>query len=152
MGDKTERLLLHIVFALFLKFGLRYLSIYLLLELWNCWSYRWWLHDHGWSNWNSVPFSAGIPAVLWILNELYLAIICKKLHLGKTGSLFCTVATKFSHVIASARLGGMKTLINKHISLKKSIKEDRSYFHCIFTIRIMSICKKNKTKKKSKIK
>ena len=31
VSDKTERILLHIIFALFLKFGLRYLSIY----FWN---------------------------------------------------------------------------------------------------------------------
>ena len=33
VDNKIERLLLHIAFALFLKFGLRYLSIYLLLEV-----------------------------------------------------------------------------------------------------------------------
>ena len=54
VGDKRERLLIHFVLALFLKFGLHY--IYLLLELWNCWYFRWWLHDPGWPEWNSVPF------------------------------------------------------------------------------------------------
>ena len=53
-----------------------------------------------------------IPAVLYILHKLYLALIRKKLHPGKARSLFCAAGTKYFHVIASARLSGMKNLIN----------------------------------------
>ena len=45
--------------------------------------------------------------------------------------------TKFSHVIASARLSGMKKLINTHISTI-----DRRYFYCVFTTHMTSICEK----------
>ena len=54
--------------------------------------------------------------------------------------------TKFSHVIASARLSGMK----KHISLKTStwkypyISIERRYFYCIFTTHMTWICGKKK--------
>ena len=57
---------------------------------------------------------AGIPVVLQTLHKLHPAISCKIFHPGKTGSLFCTAGTKFSHVIALARLGGIKKLIKKY--------------------------------------
>ena len=52
--------------------------------------------------------------------------------------------TKFSHVIASAHLSGMKNLISQSVlkNLQKYISIDRSYFYCIFTTRVTSICEK----------
>ena len=52
--------------------------------------------------------------------------------------------TKFSHVITSARLSGMKKLISTSVwkNSWKHILIDRSYFYCIFTTHMMSICKK----------
>ena len=52
---------------------------------------------------------AGIPAVLCIILE----ITCKKFHPGKLGSRFA--GAKFSYVIASARLSGMKKVINTSV-------------------------------------
>ena len=63
---------------------------------------------------------AGIPAVLEILHKLYLVIKRKKFHPGKAGSLFITAGIplcrdEIYHVIASARLSGMKKLINTSV-------------------------------------
>ena len=60
---------------------------------------------------------AEIPEVLKILHKLYLAITCKRFHLGKAGSLLCTAG------IPCNRFSPPKwdEKVNQHISLKKSI-------------------------------
>ena len=67
---------------------------------------RWWLHDFCCPGWNSILFYS-------ILHKLYLTITCKKFHPDKAGSRFA--GTKFSHAIASARLSGIKKLINTSV-------------------------------------
>ena len=47
---------------------------------------------------------------------------------------------KFSHIIASARLGGIKKLIKKYP--QKHISIDRRYFDCVFTAHMTSFCEK----------
>ena len=54
------------------------------------------------------------------------------------GSRFA--GTKFSHVIPSACLSGIKKLIKKH--LWKYISIDRRYFYYAFTTHMTSICEK----------
>ena len=63
---------------------------------------------------------AGILAVLETLQKFHLLITCKKFHPARrvpslvlVGSRFAE--TKFSHVIVSARLSGMKKLINTSV-------------------------------------
>ena len=48
--------------------------------------------------------------------------------------------TKLSHVIASARLGGIEKLIEKHPW--KFISIDQRYFYCFFTTHMTSIYEK----------
>ena len=78
---------------------------------------------------------AEIPAVLKIFQKIYFAVTCKKFRPGKAGPLVSIAGTKFSHVIASVRLSGMKNLFNKSVwkNPYKYISLHRSYFYCIFT-------------------
>ena len=72
--------------------------------------------------------------------------MCKKFHPGKAESLFFTAGTKFSHVIASTHLSGMKKLINKSawINPQKYILIDRSYLLYFFDTRDVSLWEKSK--------
>ena len=57
VGDKIERLLLHIVFALFLKFGLHYLSFY----FWNSEIVGLLVGDYAWSWLVGMKFCLVLP-------------------------------------------------------------------------------------------
>ena len=65
-------------------------------------------------DWNEILSRfAGVPAVLSTLYKLYPTITCEKFLPGKLESLLvlpgsCFAGTKFSHIIASPRQGGMK--------------------------------------------
>ena len=52
----------------------------------------------------------------------------------------CFVGTKLSHVIASARLTGIKKLIKKY--RQKYISVDRRYIYCVYTTYMTSTCEK----------
>ena len=61
---------------------------------------------------------------------------------AQRGSRFA--GTKFSHVIASIRLGGIKKLIQKYP--QKYISIARKYLYCVFTIRRRQSVRKKPTK------
>ena len=72
-----------------------------------------------------------MPTVLQTRHELYCTITCEKFHPGKTGSLFCTAGiplarTKFSYVIPSACLSGMKNDLTH--ACKGKLKENLNKF------------------------
>ena len=107
---------------------------------------RWWLRDSVWLGWHYILFISFI-----------LQLLVKKFHQTKQDPFFILlgsrfVETKFSHVNASASLSGIKKLINTSVwkNPYKYISINRSYFYCIFTTHITSICEKKVNKRYTK--
>ena len=91
--------------------------------------------------------------MLQSLDKFYLPIRCKEFQPGKREPPFvlpgsCFTRMKLAHVMASACLSGMKKLIKISVwkNPKRYIPLDRSYFYCIFTTRMTSICEKKGNK------
>ena len=101
---------------------------------------RWWLHDLAGMKFCLVLSGSRQCYKFFINYILRLDVKCSILF----QSLHCAAGTKFCHVIASARLSGMKKLINTSVwnNLLRYISIDCSYFYCFFTTHMTSVCDK----------
>ena len=77
---------------------------------------KWWLHDPGWPEWNSVPFCRDPGSVINSSEIIYILRLRVKSFIPTRWNLSfalpgcCFSRTKFFLMIASAHLSGMKKL------------------------------------------